>query len=135
MDDCEYSTLWDALSAIPDPRHARGKQLEWPMILGLIATALVSQQRSVAAIAQWVHAHTEQLLGVFQPACGRLPSEATIRRALHHVDVRQLEQRLEHLHRPSLPAPASPPLCGTAVDGKYVRGAGMHGHPTCSSAL
>ena len=65
MDEREYSTVLEALSAVPDPRRARGKQLEWSMILGIIAGALVSQQRSAAAIAHWVHAHTEQLLAAF----------------------------------------------------------------------
>jgi len=40
MDHPQYSTLLDALAAIPDPRHARGKQLEWSFILGVIASAL-----------------------------------------------------------------------------------------------
>jgi predicted transposase YbfD/YdcC len=133
MDTCEYSTLLEALTAVPDPRQARGKQLEWPMILGVIASAMVSQQRSAAAIAHWVHAHAAVLLAAFQPARGRLPSEATIRRALRQVDVTQLEQCLRRLSTLPLPRAASgapPALHGFALDGKYVRGAGVHGYPT-----
>lgn len=135
MDEREYSTLWEALSVIPDPRHARGKQLEWPMILGVIVVALASQQRSATAIAQWVQAHTAALRIAFKPARGRLPSEATIRRALQQVDVGQLEQYLARVQAPVAADGEPPSLQGMAVDGKYVRGAGMHGHPTLLVSL
>jgi len=81
MDHPQYSTLLDALAAIPDPRHARGKQLEWSFILGVIASALLSQQRSVAAMAQWAHEHAASLVAAFRPHRQRVPSEATLRRA------------------------------------------------------
>ena len=35
MDHRQDSTLLAALAAIPEPRHARGKQLEWTFILGV----------------------------------------------------------------------------------------------------
>jgi predicted transposase YbfD/YdcC len=133
MDTCEYSTLLDALTAVPDPRHARGQHLEWSLILGVIASAILSQQRSAAALAHWVHAHAAVLLAAFQPARGRLPSEATLRRALRQVDVTHLEQCLSRLRPVPVPgASAATPsaLHGYAIDGKYVRGAGVHGCPT-----
>jgi predicted transposase YbfD/YdcC len=135
MDEYEYSTVLEALTRVPDPRHARGKQLEWTMILGIIAGAIVSQQRSVTAMADWVRAHTSLLLTAFQPARGRLPSESTLRRALQHIDIRELEYHLAHVH-PARQLPAEGvPLQGAAVDGKYVRGAGMHGQPTLLVSL
>jgi hypothetical protein len=85
MDQQQYSTLLAALAAVPDPRHARGKQLEWAFILGVIASALLSQQRSAAAIAQWAHEHAGTLLAAFHPHRQRVPSEATIRCALRQV--------------------------------------------------
>ncbi len=64
-----------------------------------------------------------------------MPSESTLRRALQRVDVAELERSLA-----TLPSPASLPtpnhgLNGHAVDGKYVRGAGAHGHPTLLVSL
>lgn len=136
MDQRQYSTLLEALAAVPDPRHARGKQLEWTMILGVIASAIVSQQRSAAAIAHWLHSHTAELLAAFQPLRGRLPSEATIRRALRQVDVQHLEAQVARVRPASSQPPGAPPLLqGAAVDGKYVRGAGMHGQPTLLVSL
>ncbi len=87
MDQLEYSTVMQVLSTVPDPRQARGKQLEWTFILGVIASAIVSQQRGISAMAQWAHHHASTLVAAFQPARGRVPSEATLRRALRHADV------------------------------------------------
>jgi predicted transposase YbfD/YdcC len=136
MDHPEYSKLVEALQHVPDPRHARGKQLEWTMILGVIACAILCQQRSAAAIAQWVHQQRDLLIACFRPARHRVPSEATLRRALRHLDVSALEAHLGVLTDAADPAPApSLPPRGHAVDGKYVRGAGVHGHPTLLVSL
>jgi len=138
MDQPQYSTLLGALAAVPDPRQARGKRLEWTLILGVIASAVLSQQRSAAAITHWVQSHAPLLLLAFQPRRGRVPSAATIRRALRHIDVDQLEHHLAQL-RGAIPAPRSStmpaPPRGAAVDGKYVRGAGTHGCPTLLVSL
>ena len=145
MDHEQYSTLLDALCRVPDPRHARGKRHDWTVILGVIACAVLCHQRSAAAIAHWVQSHAALLLAGFQPQRGRVPSEATIRRALRHVDVVQLEHHLAHLRLPApmvrlptTPPPrvtTPPPPRGAAVDGKYIRGAGTHGSPTLLVSL
>lgn len=138
MDQPQYSKLVEALRHVPDPRHARGKQLEWTMILGAIASAILCQQRSVAAIAQWVHQHQQLLITAFQPARQRVPSEATLRRALRYVDVHALEQHVAAVpHTPpdTVTIPPPPGARGHAVDGKYVRGAGTHGHSTLLVSL
>lgn len=137
MDHPQYSSLIEALRHVPDPRHARGKQLEWTMILGVIACALLCQQRSIAAIADWVQHQRAFLLATFQPARHRLPSEATMRRALRYVDVSALEQHLAALTADETPPLTPTPMAarGAAVDGKYVRGAGAHGQPTLLVSL
>lgn len=131
MDQPKYTRLMDALARVPDPRQARGKQLEWPFLLGIIASALLSQQRSGRAIAQWAKGHARTLLATFRPARHRVPSASTIRRTLHQIDVVALERHLAQV-APRARA-ARPPnrggLCGYAIDGKHVRGAGSHGHP------
>lgn len=133
MDQPEYSKLIDVLERVPDPRRARGKQLEWRMILGLIASALLCQQRSAAAMAQWVTDHHAGLLAAFRPSRNRLPSESTLRRALRAVNLPALEQQLgitPACRDEPRAAPTSAARRGYAVDGKYVRGAGTHGRPT-----
>ena len=133
MDRRQYSRLLDALAHVPDPRAARGKQLEWRFLLGVIACALLSQQRSGRAMAQWAKQHARTLLAAFKPVHRRVPSASTIRRALRALDVVALEQHLAQLAPgASLPTPSSTPprLQGYAIDGKHVRGAALHGHPT-----
>ncbi len=138
MDHQQYSTLLDALRRVPDPRHARGKRHEWTLILGVIAGAVLSHQRSAAAIAQWAQEHAATLVATFHPQRKRVPSEATIRRALRQVDVRALETHLARLQkRPprTLRPMYGRGLQGYAVDGKYVRGAGTHGRRTLLVSL
>jgi predicted transposase YbfD/YdcC len=138
MDHPQYSTLLDALRHVPDPRHARGKRHTWTFILGVIASALLSQQRSAAAIAQWAYEHRQVLVAAFCPPRPRVPSEATIRRALRQVDVGFLEAQLARLQTQPRHARARAGerrLQGYAVDGKYVRGAGTHGCRTLLVSL
>ena len=129
------NTLTEYLSHVPDPRKARGKQLEWLFLLGLIAAALLCQHRAPRAIAQWASYQADALLAAFQPRCGRVPSESTILRTLRHLDIAALEQHLAQFIHALADAPITPPepapsLHGQAVDGKAVRGAQAHGERT-----
>jgi predicted transposase YbfD/YdcC len=137
MDQPQYSSLMALLKGLADPRKARGKQLEWDFIWGIIASALLSNQRGAAAIAQWAQRHATPLLKAFRPAKHRVPSEATLRRALQRVDVAALERQIAQLEQPAasvLPQAAERPA-GYAIDGKHVRGAGAHGQPTVLVSL
>lgn len=113
---------------MPDPRKARGQRRRWPLILTLIGAALASGQRNVQAIGQWVEECAAELCALLQPPRGRLPSGATLRRALRAVDVAALEGQIAAC-TPAVPgpAPAAPRWAGQAVDGKAVRGANRHG--------
>lgn len=136
MDQAQYTKVMPVVAGIPDPRKPRGKQLEWSFIWGLILTALLSQQRSPTAIAQWAQRHAAALLAAFTPARGRLPSESTIRRAVQRVDVAALERQLAALDAPPPAEPATDrPFVGQAIDGKHVRGAGAHGQSTVLVSL
>ena len=139
MDEPQYSTLMDALSAVPDPRKARGKQYSWSLLLTLVSSALASGERSGHGIASWVAEHAAALLVWLHPERDRLPSESTLRRVLRRVDVAALEQRLAQYTCP-MAVVAEPQLAiissqgeilqGQALDGKAVRGACAHGQPT-----
>ena len=131
MDEPKYSTLLAALTAVPDPRQARGKQLSWSLILTLIAGALAGNARSGHAIARCLHDRAAELLLLLQPERGRLPSESTLRRALRAIDVSSLELYLAQFAQPiTTTAPADPALVvllGQAIDGKQLRGVRTHG--------
>lgn len=133
MDQTQYTNLLDGVHAIPDPRQARGKQLEWSFLWGVIGSALLCNHQTPAAIAQWAKQQAGVLLAAFRPARGRIPSESTIRRTLRQVDIQALEAQLARVApHPELPPPSAAPaapLHGQAVDGKYLRGVGAHGQP------
>ena len=143
MDQSESTTLASVLAQVPDPRKRRGRRHAWPLLWTLICTALLSEQRTPHAIAHWVQLHADELRAHLQPARRQFPSASTLRRALRHVDLAALEAQLTQFSASLPPAPAAPPPCagprrpsapaapvllrGLAVDGKAVRGAGMHG--------
>lgn len=125
MDRGEYTTLVDALRAMPDPRQRRGQRYPWWVLLTLIAAAVVSGQRHGRAIGQWVREHADELAEVLAAANGRIPSEATLRRTLQVVDVVALDAQVL---RVGIEPVATPPrLVGLALDGKEVRGVRPHG--------
>lgn len=127
MDHLEYTRLAEALAQVPDPRAARGQRYPWALLLILISAALASGQPHGRAIAQWVREHADTLRHALDWHGRALPSEATLRRALRHVDVAALETCLSQVAA-ALPVPAPRDrLSGQAIDGKTVRGAGSHG--------
>jgi predicted transposase YbfD/YdcC len=128
MDAPQYSHLCAALTDVPDPRKRRGRRYPWPVLLTVIAAALVSGQQGVRGVGQGAGEHAEDLVPRLALP-GRVPSTATLRRALRAVDVSALEDRLARfaVDLPA-PSPAPPPAwSGLAVDGKAVRGANRHG--------
>jgi predicted transposase YbfD/YdcC len=127
MDEHEYTTLVAALAGVPDPRRRRGQRYPWPLLLELIAAALVSGQRHGRGIGQWVGEQAAALAVRLGWPGRRLPSESTLRRALRFVDVAALEQRLGRFTAALVVAGGEPGLHGLALDGKAVRGAATHG--------
>jgi predicted transposase YbfD/YdcC len=126
MADVEYTQLVDRLASVADPRKRRGQRYAWSVILTLIAAALVSGERHGRGIGQWVRERREALcqrLGLV-----RLPSEATLRRALQQIDPMQLTAAIADLAA-VLPAEGPTSPVGLAVDGKEIRGTSHHGVP------
>lgn len=130
MDQQEYTNLMELFAALPDPRQARGKRHAWGLILTLIGAALVSGAQGMRAIGQWVAERQEELCQQLRPP-RRLPSDATLRRALRVLDLDDLEARAAALlSGPSATAPGRPASAepiGLALDGKKVNGANAHG--------
>ncbi len=133
------STLLAYLSQVPDFRHARGQRFAWAYLLALVAAAVAAGQRNVVAMVDWAARHREELLTTLQPACPRLPSAATWRRLLVHIDIAALEQQVAAYNqqldsrdasRGAIAGCRGPVLRGQALDGKDVCGASAHGEPT-----
>lgn len=133
------STLLAYLSQVPDFRCTRGRRFAWAYLLALLAAAVAAGQTSVLAMVCWARDHRCELLTTLQPACPRLPSAATWRRLVAHIDMQHLEQQVAAYHQALDQADAT---CGAirlrqgqvlraqAVDGKDVRGASAHGQHT-----
>jgi predicted transposase YbfD/YdcC len=123
------------LAAVPDPRQRRGQRYPWPVLLTLIAAALVSGQQGMRAVGQWVAEHAAEVGPLLGLPPGRVPSPATLRRTVRAVDLTALEAHLAAFVT-ALPAPPPtmaaaatvvPAGIGLAIDGKAVRGANRHG--------
>lgn len=136
MDQEEYTTLMDVFQGVPDPRKARGKRYPWLYVLALIGAALASGQQTAHAIAHWVILYGPELLERLQPPRSSMPSESTIRRALHGIDICILERRLTGLahylaatgsKQGTVKTEAGQVLQGQALDGKELRGVRAHG--------
>lgn len=65
-----------------DGAGAHGKRLPWPVLWGVMLSAMLSQQRTPTAIAPWAKRQATALVAALRPAHGRVPSEATIHHAL-----------------------------------------------------
>jgi predicted transposase YbfD/YdcC len=89
------------------------------------------------AIGQWVAEHAEEVGPLLGLPPDRVPSPATLRRAVRAVDLAALEAQIAafvaQLPTPPAPPRADPPPAppvpwvGLALDGKAVRGANRHG--------
>lgn len=136
MDQEEYTTLMAVFQGVPDPRKARGKRYPWLYLLALIGAALASGQQTAHAIAHWVILYGPELLEPLQPPRSCMPSESTIRRVLHGIDICILERRLTGLahylaatgsKQGTIKTEAGQVLQGQALDGKELRGVRAHG--------
>ena len=141
MDAPQYTDLRAALAAVPDPRCRRGQRYPWPVLLTLIAAALVSGHQSLRAIAQWVAEHAVDVGPLVGLPPERVPSAATLRRAVRAVDLSALEAQIAAFvaglptpppaavgpDRSATPPPVAPGGVAQAIDGKAVRGANRHG--------
>src|ERR1041384_2333438 len=115
--------LVDALAAVPDPRHRRGRRHPFPAILTLACTAMLCGCDSLLAIAEWGRdqgAPIAARLGFTRP---QTPCVATLHRVFRRLDVRQFEQVVgQWAEAVAVAVGPAGSLQGIAVDGKTPRG-------------
>jgi predicted transposase YbfD/YdcC len=130
------TTLLAYLEKVPDPRGRRGKQYEWRLLLTILCGALLSGCKSVREMADWAEQHRQELCVSLHTAKARIPSAATLYRALRSIDIEQLERQVAAYGRqvdaqdPSsgrVEGRTGESWRGQALDGKEVRGASAHG--------
>lgn len=72
----------EAFATLPDPRRMAGQRHAQALCLALFTLAVAAGNRGFLAIGDWLQAYQNELLALFSPFKGRLPSYSTIRRVL-----------------------------------------------------
>lgn len=109
--------LVEAFSELDDTRRSAGKRHQQALCFALFTLAVAAGNRGFLAIGDWVKAYHVDLVALFQPDKGRLPSYSTIRRALLRTEYRAYAACLARFF-------GIQPLAGEtiAMDGKVLRG-------------
>lgn len=89
------TSLITVLEHIPDKRRAEGKRHPLSLILILTLMTIMSQGYTLRSIEAFVKRHRDDLINCLCISKNRLPSLATIRRALMIVDFNELAEALK----------------------------------------
>jgi predicted transposase YbfD/YdcC len=86
------SSLAEALAAVPDARHRRGRRHELSGVLAIGACACLTGATSYVAIGEWAATQGPAVLDCLgDGSADRLPCEATLRRCLQGTDSAALD--------------------------------------------
>lgn len=107
----------EAFSDLPDTRRTAGQRHQQALCLALFTLAVVAGNRGFLAIGDWLNAYRTELVALFSPPKGRLPSYSTIRRTLLRIEYPVYAACLSRFF-------GIEPLAGEtlATDGKVLRG-------------
>ena len=113
----ERIEILEAFADLPDVRQASGKRHHMALCLALFTLAVTAGNRGFLSIGDWLRCYQRDLIDLFNPPKGRLPSYSTIRRVLLKLDYGQYSAALAQFF-------GIEPLAGEtlAVDGKVLRG-------------
>src|SRR5690349_10695857 len=82
-------SLVEAVRTVPDPRAAHLVTHPLPMLLGLVACAVLCGVRSVRGVIRWAHGQGAGVLAALEVPTGtpdRLPVATTLTRTLARID-------------------------------------------------
>ncbi len=116
----------DAVRAVPDPRTPHLVTHPWPMLLGLVACALLCGARSVRGVIRWASGQDAGTLAALEVPDGtpdQLPVTTTLTRALARLNAAAGVFVQAHTSDPLAGIAGDPPVLQPAADGKTVRGA------------
>lgn len=113
----ERIEILEAFADLPDVRKATGKRHHMTLCLALFTLAVTAGNRGFLSIGDWLRCYQRDLIDLFNPPKGRLPSYSTIRRVLLKLDYGQYSAALARFFNiEALPGET------LAVDGKVLRG-------------
>ena len=114
-------SLAEALNAVPDPRHAKGKRHSLGSVLCLAVCAMLCGAQSRYAVAQWGRDQGEEIGRALGFRRGKTPCGTTFHRIFTALDVEEFERVLgKWFAKQGLPEGEA-----IAIDGKGLRG--IHG--------
>lgn len=116
-------SLATAFAAVPDPRRSASVTYPLPAILALTVTALLANQLSVLAMAEWAARQSREVLAELGFADGRTPCQSTLHRLLRQLDGHALAAALSAYFAPApVPTAGGRGTQAIAIDGKAQRG-------------
>jgi predicted transposase YbfD/YdcC len=116
-------SLAAAFTRVPDPRRTASVTYPLAAVLSLTVAAILANQRSELAIAQWGARQPAERLRVLGLATGRAPCQSTLQRLFCKVDGQAVAEALSaHFAPVAVPLPVVAGSQGVAVDGKAQRG-------------
>ncbi len=81
-----HLAILDAFSDLPDSRRGEGRRHSQALCLALFTLAITAGCRGFLSMSDWLSSYRQELLTLFNPPKGRLPSYSTIRRVLLEVN-------------------------------------------------
>lgn len=84
------SNLYELLEKLSDHRREQGRRHELSLIVIIVVMSLMSGSNSLRAMGDFIKRNRKELLQIFKPNKGRLPSHQTIGRTLQHIDFDEL---------------------------------------------
>ena len=112
-------SLAAAFSRVPDPRRAASVAYPLVAMLALAVTAILANQLSELAIAQWASRQPVERLRALGFLAGRTPCQSTLQRLFCTRDGQALAEALNPV---AVPLPVVAGSRGVAIDGKAQRG-------------
>jgi predicted transposase YbfD/YdcC len=117
------ASLLAAFASVAEPRRRASITYSLAALLALSLTALLANQRSVLAIAEWAARQGPAVLAPLGLIAGRTPCQSTLQRLFAKLDGASLSAALQAAFAPSVaPDPAARGAQAVAIDGKAQRG-------------
>jgi predicted transposase YbfD/YdcC len=137
-----WSSLYEALQELADPRRAQGKRYELALILCLLVLAKLVGQTSLCGATEWLRHRNTVLAQRFGLRNARLPCQMTYCNVLAAIDAEHLDAILSAFflrweaqsrcgEEPSRLLASTEKIdhCHLAIDGKALRATSNEAHP------
>lgn len=117
------ANLLTAFATVADPRRQASTVYPLAALLALVLTALLANQRSVLAIAEWAARQGSAVLAPLGFSPGHTPRQSTLQRCFAKLESASLSAALQTAFAPLVaPDAAARGAQGVAIDGKAQRG-------------